>query len=92
MPNEMGEASGNVSVEFRLSLKDTGGDTDLLDSFSFNLTPRLTQLTLGELIDTVFPDDAAAFDDGKGYVELRHSGERAGAHGPGRGSRKGLLA
>ena len=63
MPNEMSEASGNASVEFRLSLKDAGRDTDLLDSFSLNLTPRLAQLTLGELVDTVFPDDAAAFDE-----------------------------
>ena len=54
MGNEKGRTSSDPPFELRVSLRDT----DLYDSFEVALPPRFALLTLGDLIDTVFPDNA----------------------------------
>ena len=67
MPDEMGGTSGETSIEFRVSLRDGGPN----DSFSITLPSRFARLTLGDFINTVFLEDAAAFAENIDEAEIK---------------------
>lgn len=76
MRNDMDRTYGEAPVQLRVSLRDT----DLYDSFEVTLPARYTRLTLINLIDAVFPEDAVASQEFREGLDVRSNPDLPDIH------------